>query len=109
VRLSGGSPLTIADLDEALFPIEELLDFRATLTCEESRDCLCVELSARDTGDTAIIGRALDALRTILAIGSAELRGDLALRVVLHNPSARSIVSSAKRTIKDKRNQGSVS
>lgn len=108
VRLSGGSILTIGELDEALFPIDEIIDFRATLTREEGKDLLHIELGVKNTGERTTGGRAREALRKLPAIGFAELRGDLALKVAADRFRAGLIGSAAKRTIIDKRNQGSV-
>lgn len=109
VKIGNGLHLTMADLDEALFPIAGLLDFTATITSESSKDRLHVRLEVlNDHGPEALPGAAR-ALRTIPAVLSAELRGELLLSVDLRGESfqrvdSRTASSAFKRTIRDMRN-----
>lgn len=67
-RLSGRIPvgngvLTMADLDEVLFAIDGVLDFRATLATEDGRDTLQLDIRlANDTNVPATLGSISQAL-----------------------------------------------
>jgi len=109
VPIAGGSVLTIAELDEALFPMEGLLDFEASISREDNRDRLHIELSLRDAGNRRAPDRALDALRTVPAIRLAELRGDLVVTLAQRPHALPATGSTAKRTLVDNRNPERVS
>jgi phenylacetate-coenzyme A ligase PaaK-like adenylate-forming protein len=73
--------LTMANLDEALFPIPGLLDFSATLAREEGEDRLHVQafmIEATEKATASVIRRQLD---TVPSIRSAREAGGLTVRV----------------------------
>ncbi len=77
----GADYLTMADLDEALFPIAGLLDFSVTLTCEEGVNRLHVQgFAIKETGaaSTSTIWRQLN---IIPSIKSAQEAGRLTVSV----------------------------
>lgn len=103
VRLGGGLRLTMADLDDALFPIEAVLDFAATVTREENQDCLHLEVrvapEARDA-IAAAVGRALD---SVPGFGQARLSGQLKVTLDLEDRCFRDLRSPTKRLLMDRR------
>ncbi|MBZ0304531.1 MAG: AMP-binding protein, partial [Anaerolineae bacterium] len=57
----GEGCLTMAELDEALFSLENILDFKATIGYENAQDCLNLEIKWMGQDQTAA---ALDAVRS---------------------------------------------
>jgi phenylacetate-CoA ligase len=98
-RLSGRLPLgarylTIADLDEALFAIDGVLNFTATILNDTGQDCLHLAVKiAEDCCEAPVI-------RAIATAVSPSPYSDLRVSSVNVIPS-----SMAKRTIIDRRNQ----
>jgi phenylacetate-coenzyme A ligase PaaK-like adenylate-forming protein len=84
-RLGPGHLLTMADLDDALFPLPALLDFSARLACREGRTVLAVELlvTCEETRE-AVAQQARDALDALPAVHAARQAGALALSVRAH-------------------------
>jgi len=97
VELGAGQYLTMPDLDEALFPIEGLLNFTAQLAPNE----LKIEATAvpgSETAVTAALRPALEALPAVrLAPAGCGLRLVLTVEPV---PPATPLPSPAKRTIR---------
>jgi phenylacetate-coenzyme A ligase PaaK-like adenylate-forming protein len=55
----GGHALTMADLDDALFPVEGVIGFDATVTAESGRDRLILSIRTAGAWDPEPIGSAL--------------------------------------------------
>ncbi len=96
-RLDGRVPvgagfLTMADLDEALFAVEGVLDFRASVEDERGRDCLTLQIRWVDHEDA---DAALDALHA-----AVPLARQMAVRIQSVDAFAASM---AKRAIADAR------
>jgi len=72
--LAGGGSVTLADLDEALFALDDVLDFRARLAAEGEVDVLAVELAREGCGWPARHGTAAG------RGGAAARRGGTAAR-----------------------------
>ncbi|NTU84791.1 MAG: phenylacetate--CoA ligase family protein [Chloroflexales bacterium] len=99
-----GAPLTMADLDEALFPVEGLVDFTATLTRAE-RDHLGLELRAvPGAADPCAAVHA--ALERIAPISRALALGQLSLSVRSSGEGGSAGPTLRKRTIADLRGEG---
>jgi hypothetical protein len=94
--------LTIADLDEALFSLESVLDFAATVSREGAQDCLRLEVKVVEDTQDSIAG-AIDAtLESIPAIQLARTSGQLDVGVAVQK--TRSVMARPiKRTILDVR------
>jgi phenylacetate-coenzyme A ligase PaaK-like adenylate-forming protein len=88
----GEQTLTMADLDEAVFAIEGVLNFTATLTRENGHDCLHLEVKIADGHKVLPVVQAVSK--------AAALMRDVNVRV----SSVKDIPPSmAKRTILDRR------
>lgn len=102
VAVGEGLQLSMADLDDVLFPIETVLDFSAAISREGGRNCLHLEVQAapgtRDTTSVAI-GRALD---SVPAWRLAE-HLDIALEILESN--YQDLRSPIKRVLVDRRNR----
>lgn len=78
VVLADGNSLTIADLDEALFRMQEILDYTATLATNNGLDCLEVSLYVEGDEKAAAL-EAQQALKTVPSIASGISGGSLQL------------------------------
>lgn len=73
--LAQGGSVSMADLDEAIFPVEGVLDFSASLTREQGLDRLRIEVQLTGPDSLQTFGAIEEALNTVPAIRSA-LRGE---------------------------------
>ncbi|MHC1743192.1 MAG: DVU_1553 family AMP-dependent CoA ligase [Syntrophobacteraceae bacterium] len=101
--LGNGTSISMADLDEAIFPLHGILDFSATLVCESSGDCLHLEVRSTGQNHSSLQGHIREALMRVSPIRSAVLAGALVIRTT-GLPQGEAITrSSPKRTIADVR------
>lgn len=102
VAIGAHGVLTLAELDEALFAVPGVIDFRATMT-SETRGELCIDASVIwDAGaDAATALQA--ALRRIPAIRRALEEGVLSIRVQVSPQMPQAPPPLAKRLIADRR------
>ncbi|HEX2908885.1 MAG TPA: hypothetical protein VHO69_18580, partial [Phototrophicaceae bacterium] len=84
----GAQRLTLADLDEILFSIPEVLDFAAAVTHDQGHDCLKIEVQLTDN----------QALNTVVQTVSQRFAG-----VVQVAPVATIPATMAKRRLVDRR------
>jgi phenylacetate-coenzyme A ligase PaaK-like adenylate-forming protein len=106
--LEPGIVLTIEDLDEALFPICNLIDFSAELTWEEDLNHLEIRATFPEGSgkhETESIHRAL---KGIPVLRSSIREARLKVRVTVREGNPSKLNGSVKRTITDKRNSGVV-
>ena len=69
-----GMPLTLPVLDEALFSLPDVIDFKADLTSCQDRDCLTLTLSLSPEADPdAVAAAAREKLAAIPAIRRTQL------------------------------------
>jgi len=106
--LGAGNPyfFTMADLDEALFPIPQLVNFSASLVNSEGRDRLEIEMMVLPESSRAIEDRARQALMTIPAIRAAVEGKMLQLIFQTRIFDAAASCSLAKRVLVDRRWEG---
>jgi len=98
IRLATGQELCMADLDEALFPVEKLLDFSAVFSRTGKVDHLHVEVYVKDDHGEQT-GRAVRCvLQTVPAIRTARKEEKLNLTFDIRAGTAPSR-GTAKRTI----------
>lgn len=97
VSLGGGRPLTMADLDEALFPLPGVVDFSATLRGAEAGRRL--EIGVDSLGADTTEDMARRALARVPAIRSALASETLDLAVVLTPVVDRIAGGAGKRRI----------
>lgn len=106
VKLESGTVLTMADLDEALFPIRGLLDFTAELTCRKGRNFLRITVSflAGASGDR--LEEVQRALGGIATLRSLVQKGELEFAVTVGEGRSQPLTGVTKRTLVDRRNGG---
>jgi phenylacetate-CoA ligase len=99
VRLATGRVLCTADLDEALFPVEGLLDFSAVLSRAGNRDLLHLEVFVMDPHGDGTGAAVRCALQTLPALRVACEEGKLNLTFDIRANGAACSRGTAKRTI----------
>ncbi|NTW28186.1 MAG: phenylacetate--CoA ligase family protein [Coriobacteriia bacterium] len=103
IRLNGNDLLSMADLDDALFPLRGLLSFQAVLTTEDNKDVLQVSLFTR-TDDTEGLRRSAEqALCAVPAVQRAIGGSGLKIGPVIMSDEIWQSSGSIKRTIHDQR------
>jgi len=98
--LGNGHCLKMADLDEALFPIDGVWNFTASLSHESKMDCLHVEVWG--TGETRVdvVQQAVDG---IPAVQAARVAGQLDVVSMVRKEGPFELSGPAKRMIVDRR------
>jgi phenylacetate-CoA ligase len=91
--------LTMSDLDEALFPLEGLLDFNAVLNRDGDRDHLHLEVYGLADCGKELLTAAFRALKAIPVVSAACRKGWLRLSVSLHANGDIPARGAAKRAI----------
>ncbi|MBX3082022.1 MAG: phenylacetate--CoA ligase family protein [Anaerolineae bacterium] len=90
----GDGYLTMADLDEALFGIEAIRDFRAAVEREQGRDCLVLDMAWNAQEDlTTTLDALLSAVPILQGVGvrvqsAGTLAASMAKRVIMDRKSA---------------------
>lgn len=102
IHLGGGAVLTLADLDEALFALLDVLNFTATVTQESGQTQLHLDIFPLAAGSD-LTAAVHGALATIPALAVAQQSGGLAVRLEIQPAGSAGAVSLGKRTINDQR------
>ena len=104
IALACGEVLTMADLDEALFPLEGLLDFDAVFSRAGEIDLLRLGVYAQDEHGDGLAVAVRRALQAIPALRTASDEGRLKLSIGLQTKGAAPARGTAKRAIVVERN-----
>lgn len=102
--LSNGSVLSMPEMDEALFGVCGLLDYRAALSTRDHRDCLEISVYTEDRGES-VTREALRALVSVPPIAEGLAEGSLRLAPVGIRRAGWFTTGVAKRSIADSRNR----
>lgn len=102
IELTADKFLTIADLDEALFPLDGLVDFQATLTRKGSKDQLEIGIKLASGGEE-ILKEVQLAVSAVPVIKSVVEAGKLTIAPVGAGPYECFTNGTAKRIIRDLR------
>jgi len=105
VMVGEGLCLTMADLDNALFPIETVLDFSAIVTRKENQDLLSLEVQVVPGVRDAAFAAIVQALDSVPGLRQARLAGHLDATLELQESSFRDLRSPTKRTLLDWRDR----
>jgi phenylacetate-CoA ligase len=103
VRLGDVHPVSMADLDEALFSLPGILNFQATVTSEAGRDCLQVNLFTQGGPAERLFRSTRQALEDIPALRMAMSDGCLKIGPLGIADSNWLSNGSIKRTLHDNR------
>ncbi|MEW5723716.1 MAG: DVU_1553 family AMP-dependent CoA ligase [Thermodesulfobacteriota bacterium] len=106
VEIGPDKSLTMADLDEALFGVKELLDFRPTLQSRGEKLCLRLEVKVKAGPENGILSAVEDALAGVAAVQSVREEGALEVEIQLRTWTGDTPLDYAKRAIMDSRKQG---
>jgi phenylacetate-CoA ligase len=104
ITLSNGSILALPEMDEELFRVEGLLNYRTTLTTNGVSDCLEISVHAEGAGEP-IAQKSLQVLKNISSISNGLADGSLRLAPISLNPIDWFTSGVSKRIILDRRNQ----
>ena len=104
VELEPGRVLTMADLDEALFPISGLVDFAAELTRRNGRNHLNITATLLPEEGEDRLGELGRALKGIASLQAFIEEGKLELGLEQRRGSPEPRTGVAKRTLADLRN-----
>ena len=99
IRLATGQVLCMADLDEALFPVEGLLDFSAVLSRAGKQELLHLEVYLKDLHGDGTGTAVWCALQSVPAIRTSCEEGKLNLSYDLRANGVVPSRGTAKRTI----------
>ncbi len=99
VDLASGKVLTMADLDEALFPIEGLLDFSAAFTHEQGMNHLKITATVLDENGERRTDDIYRALHGIPDLRIAVQEGTIAVSTTVRKGTPHPLSGSSKRTI----------
>ena len=80
-HLEQGGSLGMADLDEAIFPVDGVVDFSASLTRERGQDRLLIKAQVTGLDNRRALAAIEEALKTVPVIRSALRGGSLSLEV----------------------------
>lgn len=105
IELSGGRFLTMADLDEALFVLDGLMDFQVTLTRNDSKDQLEIGIMAAAREEEGLLHKVRRAAAGAPVIKSAVAAGELTIAVIRAGPYKCFTNGTAKRSIRDLRDR----
>jgi hypothetical protein len=103
VRLGSAHPVSMADLDEALFPLPGILNFQAAVTSEAGRDCLQVNLFTQGGPAERLFRSTRQALEDIPALQMALADGGLKIGPLGIADNNWLSNGSIKRTLYDQR------
>jgi phenylacetate-coenzyme A ligase PaaK-like adenylate-forming protein len=103
VRFAGRHTLTVADLDEALFPLQGLLNFQVEIAGDLNTDVLRVTLYSGDTPAEKLCRNARSALEGIPSVRSAVDSGRLSIAPIRTSTENWISTGSIKRKIIDSR------
>ena len=101
VRLTGGETVTMAALDEALFPLPFILNFQPVLRSIDGLDVLDLTIETVTVNCDDVAGPVRQALLTISALAAAFAGRRLLLGPIKQEPLP--VTGSIKRTIIDRR------
>ena len=101
--LAGGERLCLADLDEALFALDGVVDVRARLLMDAAGEVLEVELALEGGGGAALQRRATAALERTATLAAACAAGRLRVTVSVAEQPRLGTDGTAKRRLLDER------
>ncbi|RQW87955.1 MAG: phenylacetate--CoA ligase family protein [Geobacter sp.] len=103
VRVGGGNLLTVADLDEALFPLPGLLNFQVEISGDGTKDILRITLYSEDSSSGNLCRHARIALEGISSVRAAVDTGLLTIAPIQTSEENWISTGSIKRKIIDSR------
>ena len=103
LELEPGIMLTMTDLDEALFPIRDLIDFSAELSREGDANFLQITATLLGGNGEQETKNILEALKSIPALCCGTNKGKLEIRITVRKGSPGPLNGTTKRTLIDRR------
>lgn len=106
IPLSDGRLLSLADLDDALFPLDSVLDFQATLSQEKQGVQLHLDVQMLHSTGPESLSRIRQAIESLPTVQRARALGDLGLSLKFRPRDQYPMPGGGKRTITDTRHRG---
>lgn len=103
VRVGSGNLLTVADLDEALFPLPGLLNFQVEISGDATKDILRITLYSEESSVEKLCCDARIALEGISSVRAAIDAGVLTIAPIRTSAENWIVTGSIKRKIIDSR------
>ena len=103
VRLGGNHWLGIPDLDDALFGVNELIEYQSSLTCRNNETQLDVIADAGTNRKQYVLENVRQALTQAMVLKNAIEDGSISIGAVVFGAVRKPESSSSKRTILDQR------
>ncbi|ACV64157.1 coenzyme F390 synthetase-like protein [Desulfofarcimen acetoxidans DSM 771] len=103
VSLGGGKSLSISDLDEAIFPVPAIMNYRAGVSGRKGNEILDISLHVIPGAERHAVSSVLEALLELKTIREVFGESRLILTGVVNDRSIRPSRGTAKRTISDSR------
>ncbi len=103
VRLGGNHWLGIPDLDDALFGVNELIEYQSSLTCRNNETQLDVIADAGTNRKQYVLENVRHALTQAMVLKNAIEDGSISIGAVVFGAVRKPESSSSKRTILDQR------
>ena len=108
--LKGGQTLCVADLDETLFTVDAVVDYRARLSDHAGSESLVLEIVSKEKESFAFLEAAIEeAVLAVAGVQRAVAEGQLGLRIQLAQFPAEVSAGVAKRGINDYRERNACS
>lgn len=102
--LKSGQTLCVADLDETLFAVDAVVDYRARLSDHAGSESLILEIVSKEKESFAFLETAIEeAVLAVPGIQRAVAEGQLGLLIQLAEGTAEVSMGAAKREIRDYR------
>lgn len=103
VRLGGNHWLGIPDLDDALFGVNELIEYQSSLTCRNNETQLDVIADAGTNRKQYVLENVRQTLTQAMVLKNAIEDGSISIGAVVFGAVRKPESSSSKRTILDQR------
>lgn len=106
IELCNGEWITLADLDEAIFAVDQVVDFEARLTRRGNKDCLEIEAIVHGEQEAEAILHIHRGLLCNRSIGQAIQRQSLTVSIKARKAAGQIKATLAKRKLIDERSSG---
>jgi phenylacetate-CoA ligase len=106
IKVGTNGYLTMAELDEVLFPMTGLLDFNATMTNEAGKDCLRLEVKVVNDAAVNLVSGIRQALEVIPVIRLTRQANQLDIVLKISVETSANRPGMTKRTLREGRIRG---
>lgn len=101
IALDDNRWVNLAELDEALFAVDTIINFQATISRSQQATTMQLDIKTVSEPDSAISQSCLEAIDTIAAVRSARRAGKLIVSVATNSCQGALAPTTAKRMIRE--------